>query len=264
VELSLAPGAGGTIETVADLDRYLGAVAAGGFSSVSLGLQQLQPVLLEPRRFEIAAELMAAHGLRCPDVIGLTVRRDDAAALQATELLCEAAGALGAESILTILFTRVSDESLDRLGRCGELAAQVGARLAMEFVPGGPVSRISQALEVVDAIGPDRMGVLIDTWHFFRGGSTFEELETIPLDRIAVVQFDDGLPAEGDDVMHETTDRRTWPGLGEFDLDRFARVLTDRGWSGLVSVEVLSAELRRLDLSDYTAAAYATTAPYWT
>jgi sugar phosphate isomerase/epimerase len=259
----LAPGAGGTIDTVADLDRYLGCVADAGFSAVSLGLAQLAPVTREPRRFELAAELVASHGLRCTDVIGLTVRRNDADAMETTATLCEAVAALGAESILTILFTRVSDESLDRLDRCAAQAAKVGARLAMEFVPGGPVSRISEALAVTDAIGPDRMGVLIDTWHFFRGGSTFEELETIPLDRIALVQFDDALPAEGIDVMHETTDRRTWPGQGEFDLHRFAQVLTGRGWSGLVSVEVLSAELRQLDLPAYTAAAYATTQPYW-
>jgi sugar phosphate isomerase/epimerase len=259
----LAPGVGGTIDTVADLDRYLGCVAAAGFPAVSLGLAQLAPVTREPRRFELAAELVAAHGLHCPDVIGLTVRRDDAEAVETAATLSEAAGALGAESILTLLFTRVSDQSLDRLERCAAQAAKVGARLAMEFVPGGPVSRISQALEVVDAIGADRMGVLIDTWHFFRGGSTWEELETIPLDRIALVQFDDALPVEGSDVMHETTDRRTWPGQGEFDLARFAQVLTGRGWSGLVSVEVLSSELRQLDVPAYTAAAYATAVPYW-
>ena len=263
MELSLAPGVGGTLATVADLDRYLGAVAAAGFPAVSLGMQQLAPVAAEPRGFEVAAELVGAHGLRCRDVIGLSMRRDDAAAIEATTALCEAAQALGATSILTIMYTRVSDESLDRLDRCAALAAQVGARLAMEFVPGGPVSRISQALDVIDVIGVERMGVLIDTWHFFRGGSTWDELETIPLDHIALVQFDDALPAEGDDVMHETTDRRTWPGLGEFELRRFADVLTGRGWSGLVSVEVLSAELRQLEVADYTAMAYATTEPYW-
>jgi sugar phosphate isomerase/epimerase len=105
--------------------------------------------------------------------------------------------------------------------------------------------------------------VLIDTWHFFRGASTWQELSTIPLDDIAYVQFDDALASESDDLMHESIDRRTWPGEGEFDLTRFADTLTGRGWSGLVSIEVLSAELRRLDWPTYTSLAYRTTRPYW-
>jgi sugar phosphate isomerase/epimerase len=263
MELSLAPGAGGTVDSMAALDYYLAAVAGAGFRFVSLGLQQLGPALEERGGLDRAAAMVSAHGLTCRDVLSLSVRRDDVETLQAAEQLAEVAGALGAGHVLTLLWTRVSDESLDRLGRCGDVVARSGARLAFEFVPGGPASRISEALGLVDVVGPERMGVMIDTWHFFRGGSTWHELENVPLDRVAFVQFDDALAAESDDVMHESVDRRTWPGEGEFDLTRFAATLTARGWSGLVSIEVLSAELRRLDWPAYTRLAYRTTAPYW-
>lgn len=63
--------------------------------------------------------------------------------------------------------------------------------------------------------------------------------------------------------MHETMDRRAMPGEGELDLARFARTLTERGWAGLVSVEVLSASLRQLDIGTFARRAYETTAPYW-
>jgi sugar phosphate isomerase/epimerase len=263
MELSLSPGAGGSIGSLADLDTYLAAVGAAGFGCVSLGLQQLTPALDQPGGLKQVAEMLDAHGLRCRDVLALTIRRDDDEALRAAGQLAEAAAAFGAEQVLTLLYTRVRDESLDRLGRCAEVVADAGARLALEFIPGGPVSRISEALVVTGAVGPDRVGVMIDSWHFFRGGSTWPELEQIPLDRIGFVQFDDALAPEGDDIMHESIDRRTWPGQGEFDLTRFADTLTGRGWSGLVSVEVLSAELRELDLPTYTALAYQTTRPYW-
>ena len=263
MDLALAPGAGFSVETISDLDHYLATVAAAGFSTVSLGMAQLAPAQREPRGFAVAAEMLEDHGLRCSDVIGLIVRRDDAEADESARSLSDAAHALGAEWILTLLFTRVTDESLARLDRCAGHAAQAGARLALEIATGGPVGTITQGLAVVESVGADRMGVLIDTWHFFRGGSTFAELETIPLDRIALVQFDDALAPETEDVMHETMDRRTWPGQGELDLARFADVLTARGWEGVVSVEVLSAELRRLDLRAFTEAAYATTRAYW-
>ena len=263
MQLSLAPGAGGSIDSMADLDSYLAAVAAAGFGFVSLGMQQLVPAFEDPGGLGRVAKMLDAHGLVCRDVLALTIRRDDTEALRAAGQLAEAAHAFGASQVLTLLYTRVSDESLDRLGRCGDVVADAGARLALEFIPGGPVSRIGEALVVLGAVGADRVGVMIDTWHFFRGGSTWQELETIPLDQIAYVQFDDALAPESDDLMHESIDRRTWPGEGEFDLTRFARTLTARGWSGLVSIEVLSSELRQLDLATYTSLAYRTTSPYW-
>jgi len=36
-----------------------------------------------------------------------------------------------------------------------------------------------------------------------------------------------------------------WPGQGGLDLTRFASTLRDRGYDGLVSVEILNEELRR-------------------
>jgi len=48
-----------------------------------------------------------------------------------------------------------------------------------------------------------RAGVLIDSWHFFRGDSTWEQLACIPLERIAYIQFDDApAPAGGSAIRH--------------------------------------------------------------
>ena len=129
--------------------------------------------------------------------------------------------------------------------------------------PIGELNSITAALSVVEAAGRDRAALMIDTFHFSRGSSTWEELESFPLDTLGYVQFDDALPPLGDDVMYDTTERRTFPGQGEFELERFVHVLTSRGWSGLVSIEVLSTELRKLDVREFASQAYATTAPYW-
>jgi sugar phosphate isomerase/epimerase len=262
-ELSLAPGAGTPIASAADLDRYLGAVADAGFPSVSLGLQQVAFALDEHGGLDRVAALVDRHGLQVPDVLSVAIRRDADGTLATARDLVRLAAEIGAQHILVLLFTGLRDDSFDTLSRIADLAADAGLRLAFEFTPGSAVSNIGDALALVDRIGTDRMGVMIDTWHFFRGDSTWEQLETIPLPRISYVQFCDALPVIGDDVMHETIDRRTWPALGEFDLVRFADTLRGRGWTGLVSVEVLSEVHRLLDDAEYTALAYDTTVPYW-
>jgi sugar phosphate isomerase/epimerase len=53
------------------------------------------------------------------------------------------------------------------------------------------------------------------------------------------------------------------PGDGTLALDRFATTLLRRGRDGLVSVEVLSAELRALPVDEALRRLHATTAPYW-
>jgi sugar phosphate isomerase/epimerase len=263
MELSISPGAGGSISSFADLDTYLGAVADAGFPGVSLGLQQIQPALDEGVGLDQVAKTVTSHGLRCTDVLSMVLRKNDDDAFSAATKLRDAAAATGADYALALIFTRVNDESIARLGRCAEIVAESGARLAVEFVPDSPLSTITEALSLVDHIGANRLGIMIDTWHFFRGGGTWDELEKVPLEAVAFVQFDDALAALSEDIMSETTNRRTWPGLGEFELERFASTLIGRGWSGIVSVEVLSTELRELDLATYTREAYQTTRPFW-
>ena len=264
MEFSLAGGAGGPFVTVVDLDAYFGAVADAGFSGVSLGAQHLAGVGEDPESLRTVAGMLSRHGLRCYDVLALSVVRDDEGTIRAARGTARLAEALGAGFVLTLVNTRLSEESLDRLARCAEIVGEAGARLALEFVPGGAIDRIGTTVDLVGEIGADRAGVLIDSWHFFHGSSGWDELETVPLDLIAMVQFDDALVPIGDDVMVETMDRRAWPGEGVLDLRRFASTLTGRGWSGLVSVEVLSAEHRRLDVTSFARQALQSSRPYWT
>ena len=84
---------------------------------------------------------------------------------------------------------------------------------------------------------------MIDAWHFFRGSSTWDDLERVPLEQVAYVQFADAPEPVSADGMAETMDRRVLPGDGVF--------------------EVLSAELRGLPIGEFAAAAYTATARYW-
>jgi sugar phosphate isomerase/epimerase len=84
-----------------------------------------------------------------------------------------------------------------------------------------------------------------------------------PLDDIAYVRFTDALEPESPRLVRETLHRRALPGEGVLELDRFAGTLLDRGWDGLVSVEVLSAELRALPVDVLVRRLHDTTARFW-
>jgi len=122
---------------------------------------------------------------------------------------------------------------------------------------------IADARELVASAGGEaRTGVIVDTWHFFRGRDDWPELEALPVDELAFVQFSDGLAA-GSDPGHDTLHRRALPGHGEFELDRFSACLRAKSFRGPVSVEVLSEEMRALPVHEFAHRTMKTSSPYW-
>jgi sugar phosphate isomerase/epimerase len=162
--------------------------------------------------------------------------------------------------VLAVFLGEVTPALKETVARSAEIISGAGARLGVEFSPLGPVATIPDALEIVDAAGPDRAGVVVDSWHLLHGPNPWEELTQLPLDRIAYVQFTDGF---GEISMEETMSRRALPGEGELELERFVGTLRERGWEGVVSVEVLNRDLREMPVGESAARAYLATTSYW-
>jgi sugar phosphate isomerase/epimerase len=152
---------------------------------------------------------------------------------------------------------------LASLRRAADLARAAGARLALEYLPFTPLRSIRDTLDAIDRAGIPDARVVVDTWHFFNGPESWADLDALPLERLAYPQFDDAPELASDDLMYETTQRRVLPGEGHFDLERFARSLRGRGWDGVVSVELLSAEMRRWPREVFAKRVHAAARPYW-
>jgi sugar phosphate isomerase/epimerase len=190
---------------------------------------------------------------------------DEVAMTASAQDLAEAAEKIGAPWILTVFAAPLTVETEKVLQRCAAVFADAGAGMAVEFSPLGPISSIRKGMDVVQAVnrGAGRAGLMIDSWHFCFGDSTWDDLAQVPLDDIAYVQFADALAPESKSLARETMHRRALPGEGVLDLDRFATTLLERGWEGTVSAEVLSAELRALPVDTLVRRIYDTTAPFW-
>lgn len=251
VEMALTPDSRWEV----GLRPLVDAASAAGFSALGLPADRVD---------EATAGLLRASGLRCHELLALVVGQDEHGALAAGERLAEAAGAAGAEWVLTTVPVEPVGPVATALRRCAALFDEVGAGTAVEFGPVGPVSSIAAAREVVAAVdGRGRAGVVVDSWHFSFGTSTWDDLASVPLDEIAYVQFADARAPESDRLLRETTNRRVVPGEGILELERFARVLRDRGWEGTVSVEVLSSELRALPVPDVVRRLHDAAARFW-
>lgn len=253
--ITFAPSAAYDITGPADFDRYCAAVASAGFDGVTLGMQQVGH--LDP---DTVAVTIGRHGLFCSDFTSMIVTRHEDAVLAQARALAPYVQACGAGSVLTLLWTAISEESCDRVARVSEI---LGVPCCLEVSP-AVINTIDDGLRVVEALGPDRALLMVDSYHFYRAGSTLEMLRDLKPELLGVVQFDDALPAISEDYATETTTRRTWPGEGELDLTAFADTILATGWNGPVSVEVLLGErAHAYSIEQFARLAYDTSAPYW-
>jgi sugar phosphate isomerase/epimerase len=250
IELALTPDFRWSV----DVDDLVAGAQRAGFSAVGIRGEDANTA---------AAAALTRTGLRCHEVLALMIGPDEKTNFAQAEQLAIGASAISAAAVVATFVAPLSDTTERIVRRCAAIIAEAGAKLAVEFTPFGEVSSIPAALAIADLAGTECAGVLIDTWHFFRSGAVWEDLEAIPLDRITHVQFDDAPEPISDNGTHETINRRVMPGDGGFALERFASTLLDRGWDGVVSVEVLNKELRTLPVDEFAALAYAHTVPYW-
>jgi sugar phosphate isomerase/epimerase len=137
------------------------------------------------------------------------------------------------------------DEVAERFAGICDRAAEHGLLAGIEFLPWSDIPDAATAWAIAKQAGRANGGVLIDTWHYFRGAADPAQLEAIPPEHVVLIQLDDAGPAQGD-AMEDTSYRRRPPGEGEFDLVGFIRMLDDRGVTAPISVEVMSTELGAL------------------
>jgi sugar phosphate isomerase/epimerase len=136
--------------------------------------------------------------------------------------------------------------------------------MSIEFMPVSALRSLEDAVHLLEQIDDQRAGLVLDVWHFVLSGSRWETLAELPVERIGFVQLDDALADAVGTSSEDCMDHRVLPGEGAFPLTQFRDALFAKGYHGVVSVEVLSAEWRVRPIADFTRATLAATRAIWT
>jgi sugar phosphate isomerase/epimerase len=171
----------------------------------------------------------------------------------AEERMYEAAEALGSRhlSIAAVSHGEHPDPRAvaDRFAALCERADERDLLVGIEFFPGSETRDAGAAWDIARFAG-ENGGVLVDSWHYFRGAANPAHLRDIPAHRIVAVQFDDADTEVVGSLFEDTTLRRRLPGEGSFDLLGFIRLLDEVGVQAPISVEILSPEHQRLPVEE--------------
>jgi len=155
---------------------------------------------------------------------------------------------------------RIRDESVRVLRELSDVAAPHGVQLAFEFLGFSwcSVRTLAQCWEIVDETQRENVGLVIDTCHFYAGGSTLDSIDRVPPEKILIFHVNDveDRPLDTIEDAH-----RLLPGQGVIPLDDILGHLKQTGFDGLCSVELFRPEYWERDPAELAAAARAATLP---
>jgi sugar phosphate isomerase/epimerase len=237
----------------APLTERIDAAARAGYDGIGLRPGHLARAVTDGSSVEEVQSELAAHGLEVFEVGFLSdwwlPDGENEKSLGHERALHSLKDALGGRHMMVI--GGPLDQGLDvvaeRFAGVCRRAAEHQLRVSLEFLPWTDTRTIEDAWRIVEAAGEPNGAVVMDTWHFFRGGSTLAQLERIPAERIAVIQLSDGPFTPVGTELEDTFHLRRLPGTGEFDLAGLFDTMQRMGVTAPIGMEVLSDELRALD-----------------
>ncbi|HSB10797.1 MAG TPA: sugar phosphate isomerase/epimerase [Blastocatellia bacterium] len=242
----------------ADLATDIKVAGAAGFDYVEIWAAKLRDYLQAGTTGELAA-LFRENGVApysINSIENVTFRTSEARAelLFECDQLCRIASEIACPFVVVVpgrlpdgaTREEVVDESVRILRQLGEVAEGFGVSLAFEFLgqPGCSVQTLSLADAIVRDTARNNVGLVLDSFHFYAGGSTIESIEALDPECLYVFHVNDAedLPREQLDDRH-----RLLPGLGILPLAEIIAALRRIGYDRVTSVEIFRPEYWQRD-----------------
>ena len=182
------------------------------------------------------------------------------------ERLCIIAGELGCPYIVVVpgklpdgaSKQDIIDESVRVLTELSDIAHHYGVGLAFEFLgqTDCSVQTLDLASEIVDLVDRPNVGLVLDTFHFYAGGSTFEAIDALDPEKLFIFHIND---AEDRAKVDLTDAHRLYPGTGILPIAEIKERFDHIGYDRMVSVEIFRPEYWAQDPFDVARRAKAAT-----
>ena len=137
-------------------------------------------------------------------------------------------------------------------GVCDRAAARGNWTVHLEFMPFSGIPDLATAWEIVRTANRSNGGVLLDTWHYYRGTPDHELLKTIPGNKVFRVQLADANKDLNGDLMNDLLHYRKLPGEGDFDLTTVLQILQDTGGLNSLGPEIFADQMDALSAEQAT------------
>ena len=237
----------------ADLVSDIRSASAAGFDCLEIWASKLKDFLKSQSAADLKS-LFEEHRIEpysINSIERITFRERDAHATLLIECdeLCSIASQIGCPYIVVvpsplppdIAHVDVIGESARVLDELGAIAERHRVGLAFEFLgqPDCSVQTLERASEIVGRLTRSNVGLVIDSFHFYAGGSRIESIDALDVDKLLIFHINDAedLPRGQLEDRH-----RLLPGLGILPLQEIIAALRRIRYDRVVSVEIFRPE----------------------
>jgi 4-hydroxyphenylpyruvate dioxygenase len=240
-----------TVSLSGTLDEKLRAIAAAGYDSVEIFENDFLSFGGSPRDVgqlcrDLGLEICAFQPFR--DFEGMPEpqrTRNFARAERKFDVMQEL------QTDLLLICSNVSPASLGGIDRAaadfrelGELAARRGLRVGFEALAWGRhVNDYRDAWEIVRRADHKSIGIILDSFHILAPSFPTTPIQSIPADKIFLVQLADA-PKLGLDVLSWSRHFRCFPGQGDLPVLGFMEAVMATGYTGPLSLEIFNDQFR--------------------
>ncbi|MEH2471880.1 4-hydroxyphenylpyruvate dioxygenase [Nitrobacteraceae bacterium AZCC 2161] len=240
-----------TVSLSGALDEKLRAIAAAGFDEVEIFENDLLSFSGSPRDVgqlcrDLGLAICAFQPFRDFEGMPEPQRgRNFARAERKFDLMQEL------QTDLLLVCSNISPVSLGGIDRAaadfhelGERAALRGLRVGFEALAWGKhVNDYRDAWEIVRRADHKAIGVILDSFHALAPSFPVNAIESIPADKIFLVQLADA-PKLGLDVLSWSRHFRCFPGQGDLPVVAFMESVLATGYKGPWSLEIFNDQFR--------------------
>lgn len=244
----------GATTMTSDLETDIRAAAAAGYDLVELRSNKLYEYL-ESHTSDDIKNLLKETGIGVLSIntlehITWRSEKDHAAIIDECARLCEISAAIGCPYVLSVPGSlrqgpktepETIEESVRVLNELADIAETYGVKIGFEFLgeAGNSVQTLDLGSRIVNLVGRDSVGNVMDTYHFYAGSSSFEAIDRLDAKKLFILHINDAedLPKE---QLNDS--KRLYPGLGILPIGEIKKRLDGIGYDGPVSVEIFRPE----------------------
>jgi 4-hydroxyphenylpyruvate dioxygenase len=159
---------------------------------------------------------------------------------------CEVAADTGCAIVVAPTSTDDGAGELDWHTAAGNLRAMARVAAAyeltvgVEFLPWSSLDTVTAAWELVRRSDCGNAAIVLDTFHYFEGPNSRDELWKVPVEAIALCHVDDVEAVEAD-VVTRCRRHRVFPGEGIYEFREILSYLSEHSYHGYYSLEIMNA-----------------------
>ncbi|MEM8955201.1 MAG: sugar phosphate isomerase/epimerase [Verrucomicrobiota bacterium] len=237
----------------APLFTKIDAAAAAGFTGIEFHVYEIYDYLVDGGSLADVTKKLADSGLEVPCMLGFRnwgdlKHHDYQLHLFEARRRLRLCRNLSCPTL--VCSTPMYDSDWSRLHERYQDLLDIGSEEActpaFEFIGHyASIKTIADSQTMLDRTRNEKAALVVDFFHTWNGGSTLDDLKSLPLNRIAHVHIDD---ADTKTPRGEQDDsQRTLPGKGPVPIADYIAVLREKGYTGYFSVELFDSVLQNQD-----------------